>query len=59
MVEMAYTLGLVAVGFLVFQYTLMSMVMAKWKMEKKFTPRRQRIYKKKKNKGEDRCKTLA
>nr|DAV20895.1 MAG TPA: hypothetical protein [Caudoviricetes sp.] len=59
MVEMAYTLGLVAVGFLVFQYTLMSMVMAKWKMEKKFAPRRQRIYKKKKNKGEDRCKTLA
>lgn len=58
MVEMAYTLGLVAVGFLVFQYTLMSMVMAKWKMEKKFAPRWQRIYKKKKNKGEDRCKTL-
>lgn len=58
MVEMAYTLGLVAVGFLVFQYTLMSMVMAKWKMEKKFAPRRQRMYKKK-NKGEDKCKTLA
>lgn len=58
MVEMAYTLGLIAVSFLVFQYTLMSMVMTRWKIEKKFAPRHQRIYKKK-NKGESKCKTLA
>lgn len=51
MVEMAYTLGLIAVGFLVFQYTLMSMVMAKWKIDKKFAPRRQRMYTRKKRIG--------
>lgn len=52
MVEMAYTLGLIAVGFLVFQYTLMSMVMAKWKIEKKLAPRRaQRMYTRKKRIG--------
>lgn len=51
MVEMAYTLGLIAVGFLVFQYTLMSMVMTKWKIEKKFAPRRQRMYTRKKRIG--------
>lgn len=58
MVEMAYTLGLIAVGFLVFQYTLMSMVMAKWKIEKKFAPRRQRMYTRKKRIGGRKCKTL-
>lgn len=58
MVEMAYTLGLIAVGFLVFQYTLMSMVMAKWKIEKKFAPRRQRMYTRKKRIGGEKCKTL-
>lgn len=56
MVEMAYTLGLIAVGFLVFQYTLMSMVMAKWKIEKKFAPRRQRMYNRKKRMGEQNAR---
>ena len=56
MVEMAYTLGLIAVGFLVFQYTLMSMVMAKWKIEKKFAPRRHRMYTRKKRIGDENAR---